>query len=119
MNKKILCVFAPVLVVWLLTPALASGLETLLSPEKGVLCDHFMCADKKGVSLDQTKKHLGKKAGIRLFSQGDFNPTEFTFANGVFCDVKERLCRNNRYFGKNGKRSGAVSAQYTRLLFQR
>jgi hypothetical protein len=50
-------------------------------------------------------------------TQGDFDPTEFTFANGIFCDVKERLCREDRYYGEGGKRTGAVSRKYTELLF--
>ncbi|MDR6759696.1 hypothetical protein J2Y48_005014 [Mycoplana sp. BE70] len=98
------------------TPASADGLR---SPEKGVLCDRYMCADNRGVSRRLTQKHLGKKAAIKLFSHGDFDRTEFTFANGIFCDVKERLCREDRYFDADGKRSGAISRSYTRLLFRR
>ncbi len=63
-----------------------------------------------------TEKHLGKKAATRLFSQGAFDVTEFTFSNGIFCDAKERLCRKNRYYDANGQRS-AVSEKYTKLLF--
>nr|WP_280137519.1 YcgJ family protein [Ensifer sp. Root31] len=35
----------------------------------------------------------------------------------MFCDVKERLCREDRYYGANGQRSGAVSKKYTKVLF--
>lgn len=97
----------------------ASAADALLSPEKGVLCDRYMCADNTGISSRLTQKHLGKQAAIKLFSQGDFDRTEFTFANGIFCDVKERLCREGRYFDADGKRSGAISKSYTRLLFRR
>lgn len=87
------------------------------SPAPGVLCDPYMCANDKGISRSLTERHIGRRAAARLFSQGDFSRTEFTFANGVFCDVNGRICRMNRYFDANGKRSGAVSKKYTALLF--
>ncbi|MBV8271538.1 MAG: hypothetical protein JO067_04630 [Cupriavidus sp.] len=89
----------------------------LRSPAKGVLCDRYVCADDHGISRELTERHLGSKAAAKAFSQGDFDQTAFTFANGIFCDVKERLCRKDRYFGADGKRSGAVSSKYTNLLF--
>jgi hypothetical protein len=89
----------------------------LVSPLPGVLCDPYICANDKGVSQPLTEKYLGKKAAAEVFSEGFFDVTEFTFANGIFCDVKERLCRENRYYGTNGKHSGAVSTKYTSLLF--
>ncbi|NRO98248.1 hypothetical protein GWC77_20195 [Paraburkholderia sp. NMBU_R16] len=87
------------------------------SPAKGVLCDRFMCASDMGVSRSLTEKYLGVRTATRLFSKGEFSLTEFTFANGIFCDVNERLCRMNRYYGADGKRSGAISKRYTALLF--
>jgi Fels-1 Prophage Protein-like len=87
------------------------------SPAKGVLCDRFMCASDTGISRSLTEKYLGVRTATRLFSKGPFSLTEFTFANGIFCDVKERLCRMNRYYGADGKHSGAVSKRYTALLF--
>ena len=89
----------------------------LRSPERGVLCDRYVCANSTGVSRELTEKHLGKTAATKLFSQGDFDGTEFTFANGIFCDVKEQLCRQDRYYDANGKRSGSISEKYTKLLF--
>ncbi|ARK62900.1 YcgJ family protein [Burkholderia pseudomallei] len=89
------------------------------SPAAGVLCDRYVCADDQGISRALTERYLGKRVAAKAFSQGDFDPTEFTFANGVFCDVKERLCRDDRYYGADGKRSGAVSRRYTELLFGR
>lgn len=97
-------------------PADAGQRNWLRSPEPGVLCDRYVCANDKGISRNLTERHLGKKAATKLFSQGDFDLTEFTFANGIFCDVKERLCRADRYY-QDGKRSGAVSKKYTQLLF--
>jgi hypothetical protein len=85
----------------------------------GVLCDRYMCADDKGVSPSLTQRYLGKAAAAKLVSQGGFSPTEFTFANGVFCDVKERVCRTDRYFDAKGKRSGEVLETYTTQLFGR
>ncbi|HBA6306489.1 TPA: hypothetical protein J2F63_004671, partial [Escherichia coli] len=46
-----------------------------------------------------------------------YDPSEFTFANGVFCDVKEKLCRDDRYFGVDGKRSGKINQITTKMLF--
>ncbi|WP_080346707.1 YcgJ family protein [Enterobacter cloacae] len=65
-----------------------------------------------------TEAYLGKKAAANeVFTSSDVDLTEFTFANGILCDVKERLCREDRYYGANGQRSGAVSKKYTKLLF--
>jgi len=100
--------------------ATATGAEHaagVRSPAPGVLCDPYLCANDQGISRELTARHLGEKAAARLFSQGEFDRTEFTLANGVFCDTKERLCRKDRYFGADGKRSGEVSEQYTQLLF--
>ncbi|CAB3801636.1 hypothetical protein LMG28688_05398 [Paraburkholderia caffeinitolerans] len=94
-----------------------AGQKTLRSPERGVLCDRYFCADDQGISRALTEKYLGQRAARKVFSQGDFDLTEFTFANGIFCDVKERLCRQDRYYGADGRRSGAVSGKYTGLLF--
>lgn len=117
MNKRIhLACLAP---LWfagaMCANAGTSGSVQLRAP--GVLCDRFMCADDKGISRSLTERYLGAHAATRLFSQGDFSLTEFTFANGIFCDVKARVCRINRYYGENGKRSGAISKKYTALLF--
>lgn len=90
----------------------------LRQPEPGVLCDRYVCAGAQGISRALTEKHLGKKRAVnKMFDQPDVDFTEFTFANGVFCDTKERLCRKDRYYGANGKRTGAVSDKYTRMLF--
>jgi hypothetical protein len=89
---------------------------TVYSPVAGVLCDRYICADEKGISRELIERYLGKKAAGKAFSQGDFDRTKFTFANGIFCDVKERLCRKDRYYDAKGQRS-AVSEKYTRLLF--
>ena len=117
MNK-----IALVLTVWLAAamPALAGPRAApLRSPAPNVLCDRYVCANDRGISRALTARYLGSRAAARAFSQGGFDPTEFTFANGVFCDVKVRLCRQDRYFGTDGQRSGAVSKRYTRLLFGR
>lgn len=87
------------------------------SPRHRVLCDRYLCANDKGVSRALTAKYRGRKAAARLYAQGNFDPTQFTLSNGVFCDVKERLCRTNRFYGTDGKRSGPVSKRYTSILF--
>jgi hypothetical protein len=82
-----------------------------------VVCDRFVCAaGKNGVSVDLTRHYLGNRQAENIKRQGSFDTTRFTFANGIYCDTKERLCRQDRYFGNNGERS-AVSPKYTKLLF--
>lgn len=99
-------------------PAYAKQPQTLYSPETHVLCDKYICATAAdGVSRAMTEKYLGKQAAKRLSSQGKFDPTSFTFTGGTFCDIKEKLCREDRYYGADGKHSGAISEKYTRLLF--
>lgn len=118
MNKRSLSLFIVLTLALSAGPVLA-GKAAIRSPESGVLCDRYFCATRMGVSREMTEKHLGRSTVARLYSHGDFDSTEFTFANGVFCDAKERVCRQDRYFGKDGKRSGTISDKYTRLLFQR
>ncbi|MEN5181718.1 YcgJ family protein [Comamonas testosteroni] len=109
------CSLAALLLVSV-TPTLAKKRPTVLSPTPGVLCDRYVCADDKGISRELTRTHLGKKAAANeLFTSSHVDLTEFTLANGIFCDVKERLCRVDRYY-ENGQRS-AVSEKYTKLLF--
>jgi hypothetical protein len=99
-------------------PAHAKDQATIRSPAPGVLCDRYVCANDKGISHELTEKYLGKKAAAaEVFTSSNVDLTEFTFANGIFCDVKERLCREDRYYGANGQRSGAVSKKYTTALF--
>ncbi|HGM5323934.1 TPA: YcgJ family protein [Serratia marcescens] len=89
----------------------------LQSPSLGVVCDKYFCADTSGVSVSLTEKYLGKKRSLQLTSQGEFDHSEFTFANGIFCDVKEKVCRKDRYYGVDGKRGGAIDQKTTSLLF--
>ncbi|MGS3451321.1 YcgJ family protein [Klebsiella electrica] len=112
----------PYLFLWLLAtaaiPAYAKQPVALHSPEAHVLCDKYICATAMdGVSHAMTEKYLGKEAAKRLSSQGKFDPTSFTFADGTLCDIKEKLCREDRYYGADGKHSGAIAKKYTRLLF--
>lgn len=98
------------------TPSLAAPQKGLKSPRAGVLCDHYLCADKAGISRELTTRYLGRAAARKLFSQGDFDATRFTFDNGVFCDTSERSCYKDRYFDSNGKR-GPVDPKATAALF--
>ncbi|ALR75862.1 YcgJ family protein [[Enterobacter] lignolyticus] len=95
----------------------AGSKQALKTPVPGVVCDKYVCADSNGLSAPLTEKYLGKNAGKKLASLGDFDHTQFTFANGIFCDVKEKLCRKDRYYGMDGKRSGAIDQHTTNLLF--
>jgi hypothetical protein len=96
--------------------ARADERPAVFSPADGVLCDHFMCADAQGISRPLTVKYLGASVAEQLFSQGEVDLTAFTYANGVFCDVKERRCHKDRFFTTDGQRS-PVSDKYTHLLF--
>ncbi len=93
--------------------------KALRSPAKGVVCDTYFCANAQGVSTSLTARYLGKKKSAQLDALGAFDRTAFTFANGVYCDTKEKVCRKDRYFGADGKPSGAIDAVTTRQLFGR
>jgi hypothetical protein len=99
--------------------ALAATPETATpwSPGKGVLCDKYICADASGVSIPLTEKYVGKTRADKLKAMGEFDTTAFTFATGLSCDVKEKLCRQDRYYGADGKRSGKINKYYTKVLF--
>lgn len=75
-----------------------------------------MCADANGVSKRLTETFLGESVATKLFSQGAFDTSEFTFVNGLFCNVKERACRTDRYFDVNGQRSSVDVEETARLL---
>ncbi len=106
----------PFLVLALAASA-AQAAPALRTPRVGVLCDSYFCADQQGVSRELTRKYLGAEAAASLSAQGEFDRGAFTFATGLFCDTRERVCREDRYFGPDGKRSGAVDPVHTRLLF--
>jgi hypothetical protein len=118
MSKSYLSFSLALLLIVGVMPAHAKQRATIQSPASGVLCDRYVCANDKGISRELTEKYLGKKAAANeVFTSSDVDLTEFTFANGIFCDVKERLCREDRYYGANGQRTGAVSKKYTNALF--
>ncbi len=58
----------------------------------------ILCVNSDGISPALTRKYLGEKVAENLQSLQGYDPSEFTFANGVFCDVKEKLCRDDCYF---------------------
>lgn len=93
------------------------GAAVPYSPEQGVLCDQYFCADSNGISFVLTKRYAGSAQLKKLESMGDFDRTAFTYSNGIFCDVNEKLCRQDRFFGVDGKRSGAVNQHFTQILF--
>lgn len=118
MIKRTLCL---VLYAALTAPiALASTANTLITPTKGVLCDQYLCADENGVSVKLTKKYLGDIVAKALTSQGDFDVTEFTFANKISCDTKVKKCYVDRYYNADGDGTrSAVDPKYTAELFGR
>lgn len=62
-----------------------------------------------GIFLALTRKYFGEKAAENLQLLQGYDFSEFTFFNGVFCDVKEKLCCDDCYFGVDGKRSGKIN----------
>ncbi|TXE27111.1 hypothetical protein FOT62_22590 [Serratia marcescens] len=104
-----------VLLVVLSPSTFAKPAPALKNPTQGVLCDQYFCANRNGISDSLTLTYLGEKRAKALASQGAFDKSAFTFSNGVFCDVKEKLCHVDRYFS-DGKRS-PVAEKETRLLF--
>lgn len=94
-----------------------AAMKPLRSPAKGVVCDAYFCANAEGVSTTLTARYLGKRKGAQQDAQGAFDRTAFTFANGVYCDTKEKVCRKDRYFGADGKPSGAVDITTTEQVF--
>jgi len=88
---------------------------SVFSPKKGVICDKYICADKKGVSKSLTAKYLGTKKASKAFSQSNFDTSAFTLSNGVFCDTNTKRCHVDRYF-ENGHRS-KVDKSMTDKLF--
>nr|WP_197747763.1 MULTISPECIES: YcgJ family protein [Acinetobacter] len=89
---------------------------SLENPERNVLCDQYICANSQGVSKELTAKYLGDTQANKIFSQGKFDTTQFTFSNGIFCDTKEQRCHTDRYFNQDGSRS-VNAAEYTKALF--
>lgn len=85
----------------------------LNSPQPGILCDQYACADENGLSADLTGNYLDQSKA-RKISAGD--NSQFTFSDGTFCDTNERKCYVDRYFGSNGQRS-AVNSYATQRLF--
>lgn len=105
------------LAICLVSGPVISAPPALHSPRPGVLCDSYICADGQGISRRLTSQYLGQVRGDKLRAMGAFDTQAFTFEGGVFCDVRARLCRDDRYFGPDGKRSGAINKHYTQLLF--
>lgn len=117
MRNAYLSLTLTALVVVGVPPAQARPQAALRSPVPGVLCDRYVCANAQGLSRELTATHVSKRAADAAFAYRNTDISAFTFANGVFCDVKARQCRKNRYFGPDGQPSGAIQYRYTRLLF--
>lgn len=103
----------------LTTPVLsqASNHQSLKFPAKGIVCDKYFCASSSGISATLTRHYLGSKMGDNIDAQGSFDHSTFTFENGVYCDIKERACYKDRYFGKDGKPSSDIDTLTTEKLF--
>ncbi|GEA69854.1 hypothetical protein PA3_40120 [Acinetobacter pittii] len=86
-------------------PVIAKTNTSLVSPKKGVICDQYICVNNKGVSKSLTAQYLGTQKANKVFSQGDFDHSAFTFSNGVFCDTNTKRCHVDRYFDNGHRRA--------------
>ncbi|MEH4266063.1 YcgJ family protein [Klebsiella aerogenes] len=116
-KRKAFTALVLVIGVGLSLSAGAAEHNRLTNPAPGVVCDVYICADATGISHSLTTTYLGAKKGQQLAAQGAFDRTAFTFSNGIYCDIKEKICRKDRYFGADGKPSGAIDTTATQLLF--
>ena len=73
--------------------SMASGNERWRTSISGVrrCLRPVFCVNSDGISPELTRKYLGEKAAETLQSVQGYDPSEFTFSNGVFCDVKEKI----------------------------
>lgn len=82
--------------------------SAISSPAPGVVCDTAtrICYDRDGISLPQTRQHMGAWAEWRLARQFSSQPmpTEFRLSDGSVCDLRSRTCWSEAY----GRRTAAV-----------
>ena len=119
LNMKLKLILSTIALL-LLTACSATQKEpvnALNNPEKGVLCDQYICVDQQGISMGLTEHYLGAERVEALLKAGKFDTSAMTFSNGVFCDTKVKRCYVDRYFNAEGERS-AISPKYTAELFQ-
>ena len=88
---------------------------SVYSPSKGVICDKKgkFCADSYGISIALTKEYLGAKAANNLEKMADkyhMSMTDWTFANGVSCNTKKKICKKSKWDKK-------ADAHWTKMLF--
>ncbi len=82
----------------------------------GVVCDPYICVSSDGISQFNKEISRRKKAAENLQSLQGYDPSEFTFSNGVFCDVKENYVVMIVIL-VDGKRSGKINQTTTKMLF--
>ncbi|MDQ8935850.1 YcgJ family protein [Acinetobacter rudis] len=87
----------------------------LTSPKQGVLCDQYVCADQNGISKDLTGNYLNQTYARAITGKGT-ELTQFTYADGTYCDAQAKKCYVDRYLDSNGQRS-AVASYATQRLF--
>lgn len=117
MNRLLVWAMVGGMWAWMPVGADAEMVQALRFPAKGVVCDVYVCADAQGVSTTLTARYLGAKQSRQFAALGGGDHASFTLANGVYCDTNEKVCRKDRYYGPNGRPSGAVDEVTTRQLF--
>ena len=98
-------------------PSLSGQSNPLKSPEKGVLCDQYFCADRHGISGGLTTKYLGAAVTQAMMVHSTFNPKSFIFSNGIACEIEEQRCYEAQYRDTQRGKRNRVSLAYTTLLF--
>ncbi len=86
--------------VGMMFSSMASGNDAggLQSPACGVVCDPYICVNSDGISPELTRKYLGEKAAENLQSLHRLRfPANLHSLTVYICDVKEKLCRDDRY----------------------
>lgn len=97
-------------------------------PDVGVICDRVdrRCYTDEGPSVAQTERFMGAAAAERLTDEirragGSWDPTEFTFSDGVMCNTINRKCYLNEFDDEPARaQTKSLFAEYKRrYLFPR
>ncbi len=91
--------------------------RSLYSPSKGIICDRKdkLCVDSSGISLRFTKIYLGSRAAKKLkknIDRYDMDLKEWTFSNGVSCNIYKRICKKSKWRDR-------TDFHWTKILFGR
>ena len=91
--------------------------NSVYSPSEGVICDKKaeFCSDSYGISVEMTKRYLGRRAAnktARRLDSPDFDSTSFTLSNGLSCNAKRKECKKSKW-------DDNADPHWTKVLFGR